>query len=110
MLTMVTSQNNMSHVPPVTGILLISAEREIVRQCFLLKQQYELGPSWFLKLYTRMIASISVFILEMVFIGKISFSTSVPVQLSENEIFQNSMRFVPMIKAKEENTTSQLIN
>ncbi len=36
---MVTSQNTVSHVPPVIGILLIT-----VKQYFLLKQLCEIGP------------------------------------------------------------------
>ena len=34
----------MTRVQFVTGILLISAKQEIVKQYFLLKQPYEIGP------------------------------------------------------------------
>ena len=41
---MVTSQTTMSIAEFVTGILLISAKQKIVKQYFLLKQLYEIGP------------------------------------------------------------------
>ncbi len=40
----VTSQNTMSRIQFVTGILLISTKQEFVKQCFLLKQLYDIGP------------------------------------------------------------------